>query len=120
MMEIISNLSNKSIVIGALIVLFVFAGMGAYIKYLQYQVETTSTALTEKIEDNRKLKEAFSKAKEEHAKELELEKNKAAYQATTLKEIEQVIKATSKVKQEEIKRGEIKDEKDSNFILTKF
>ncbi|PZP12128.1 MAG: hypothetical protein DI602_10170 [Aliarcobacter butzleri] len=120
MMEIINNLSNKSIVIGALIVLFVFAGMGAYIKYLQYQVETKSTALTQKIEDNRKLKEAFSKAKEEHAKELELEKNKAAYQATTLKEIEQVIKATSKVKQEEIKRGEIKDEKDSNFILTKF
>lgn len=112
-MEIISNLSNKSIVIGALIVLFVFAGMGTYIKYLQYQVETKSTALTQKIED-------FLKAKEEYAKELELEKNKAAYQATTLKEIEQVIKATSKVKQEEIKRGVIKDEKDSNFIITKF
>jgi len=48
MMEIISNLSNKSIVIGALIVLFVFAGMGAYIKYLQYQVETKSTALTKR------------------------------------------------------------------------
>ena len=119
-MEIISNLSNKSIVIGALIVLFVFAGMGTYIKYLQYQVETKSTALTQKIEDNKKLREDFLKAKEEYSKELELEKNKAAYQATTLKEIEQVIKATSKVKQEEIKRGVIKDEKDSNFIITKF
>lgn len=119
-MEIISNLSNKSIVIGALIVLFVFAGMGAYIIYLQYQVETKSTALTKKIEDNKKLGEDFLKAKEEYVKELELEKNKAAYQATTLKEIEQVIKATSKVKQEEIKRGVIKDEKDSNFIITKF
>ncbi|MCT7596438.1 hypothetical protein [Aliarcobacter butzleri] len=120
MMEIISNLSNKSLVIGTLIVLFVFAGMGGYIKYLQYQVETKSTALTQKIEDNKKLREDFLKAKEEYAKELELEKNKAAYQATTLKEIEQVIKATSKVKQEEIKRGVIKDEKDSNFIITKF
>ena len=76
-----------------------------------------------KFEKNEKFAASFNNnidAIREYAKELELEKNKAAYQATTLKEIEQVIKATSKVKQEEIKRGVIKDEKDSNFIITKF
>jgi len=118
--NLISKLSTNLLlaVIGVLIGAVVLLAIDNY--FTSSSLDSTKKDLTKKEVELKDTKEAFQKAKEEYTKELELEKNKAAYQATTLKEIEQVIKATSKVKQEEIKRGVIKDEKDSNFIITKF
>lgn len=118
--NLISKLSSNLLlaVIGILFGAVVLLAIDNY--FTSSSLDSTKKDLTKKEVELKDTKEAFNTAVKEYAKELELEKNKAAYQATTLKEIEQVIKATSKVKQEEIKRGVIKDEKDSNFIITKF
>ena len=118
--NLISKLSTNLLlaVIGVLI--GVIFALGIYSYFTSNSLNSTREDLTKKDIELKDTKEAFNTAVKEYAKELELEKNKAAYQATTLREKEQVIKATSKVKQEEIKRGVIKDEKDSNFIITKF
>lgn len=105
---------NTNILLGIIVV------VGVYSYFISSSLDSTKEKLNKKEKDYKELEISFNIAVQEYEKQLDFEKNKAIFETTTLKEKENVVRAASKVKEEIIKRGEVKDEKNSDFIVTKF
>jgi cell division protein FtsB len=110
--NLISKLSTNLLlaVIGVLIGV-VFA-LGIYSYFTSNSLNSTREDLTKKDIELKDTKEAFNTAVKEYENQLVFERDKNTFQETTLREKEQVIKSSEKVKLELQKRKETKqDEK---------
>lgn len=123
----ISALLANSKMILIVFVISIFAIGGLFTVYLKNELDKS-------VEENAKLEVKYSQLNNDYKTLdknfddtlvvyedlLQKERDKVEFQSISLKEKEDLIKANSKVKQEVIKRGVIKNEKDSNFTITKF
>ncbi|MCG3657924.1 hypothetical protein [Aliarcobacter butzleri] len=102
--NLISKLSTNLLlgVIGVLIGV-VFA-LGIYSYFTSNSLNSTREDLTKKDIELKDTKEAFNTAVKEYENQLVFERDKNTFQETTLREKEQVIKSSEKVKLELQKR----------------
>lgn len=119
MNALVNIFSNSKILLIGLVVA-IFIGQSLYIKYISSELENTEQREKKAKEEKESLQLAFDTAVPEYERQLDFERSKAVFVSKTLKEKEKVLKATSKVKEEVVKRGEIKDEENSNFTITSF
>ena len=117
---------NSKLLLGSL-VLIVFLIQVAYIKYINNSIEQEEKNnqklemdIKEKEQEKESLQVAFNKAVIEYEKQLDFERSKAVFETNTLKDKELVTKTSVKVKEQVMKRGEIKNEENSNFTITSF
>lgn len=133
MFSSITNLFSSKVlvvIIGVLIGAIVLLGIDNY--FTSSSLDSTKEKLTKKevdydnaIKEHEKeiaqKDEEFLKAKVIYEKNLATQIEIAKQKEITQNEKQEVIKSTSKVKEELIKRGEIKqDEKENDFIVVKF
>lgn len=118
--------SNSKLLLGSL-VLIVFLIQVAYIKYITNSLEQEEKNnqklemdIKEKEQEKESLQVAFNRAVIEYEKQLDFERSKAVFEKNTLKDKELVTKTSVKVKEQVMKRGEIKNEENSNFTITSF
>lgn len=118
--------SNSKLLLGSL-VLIVFLIQVAYIKYITNSLEQEEKNnqklemdIKEKEQEKESLQVAFNRAVIEYEKQLDFERSKAVFETNTLKDKELVTKTSVKVKEQVMKRGEIKNEENSNFTITSF
>ncbi|MCT7908807.1 hypothetical protein N5915_04475 [Arcobacter lacus] len=110
--NLISKLSTNLLlaVIGVLFGAVVLLAIDNY--FTSSSLDSTKKDLTKKEVELKDTKEAFNTAVKEYENQLVFERDKNTFQETTLREKEQVIKSSEKVKLELQKRKEIKqDEK---------
>lgn len=118
--------SNSKLLLGSL-VLIVFLIQVAYIRYITNSLEQEEKNnqklemdIKEKEQEKESLQVAFNRAVIEYEKQLDFERSKAVFEKNTLKDKELVTKTSVKVKEQVMKRGEIKNEENSNFTITSF
>lgn len=118
--------SNSKILLGSLVVI-VFLIQVAYIRYITNSLEQEEKNnqklemdIKEKEQEKESLQVAFNRAVIEYEKQLDFERSKAVFEKNTLKDKELVTKTSVKVKEQVMKRGEIKNEENSNFTITSF
>ena len=118
--------SNSKLLLGSL-VLIVFLIQVAYIKYITNSLEQEEKNnqklemdIKAKVSEYESLQVALNTAVIEYEKQLDFERSKAVFETNTLKDKELVTKTSVKVKEQVMKRGEIKNEKNSNFTITSF
>lgn len=118
--------SNSKILLGSLVVI-VFLIQVAYIRYITNSLEQEEKNnqklemdIKEKEQEKESLQVAFNTAVIEYEKQLDFERSKAVFETNTLKDKELVTKTSVKVKEQVMKRGEIKNEENSNFTITSF
>lgn len=118
--------SNSKLLLGSL-VLIVFLIQVAYIKYITNSLEQEEKNnqklemdIKAKVSEYESLQVALNTAVIEYEKQLDFERSKAVFEKNTLKDKELVTKTSVKVKEQVMKRGEIKNEKNSNFTITSF
>lgn len=96
-----------------LLVVGVFALQGLYIRYVSNELEATKQEVEKERQEKQELTATYEK-------NLEIEMKKRVFESQVYKSKEQVLKQKSKVKEEEVKRGEIKDDENSNFTIANF
>ena len=108
-------------------VVIVFLIQVAYIRYITNSLEQEEKNnqklemdIKEKEQEKESLQVAFNTAVIEYEKQLDFERSKAVFETNTLKDKELVTKTSVKVKEQVMKRGEIKNEENSNFTITSF
>lgn len=118
--------SNSKLLLGSL-VLIVFLIQVAYIKYITNSLEQEEKNnqklemdIKAKVSEYESLQVALNTAVIEYEKQLDFERSKAVFEKNTLKDKELVTKTSVKVKEQAMKRGEIKNEENSNFTITSF
>ena len=118
--------SNSKILLGSLVVI-VFLIQVAYIRYITNSLEQEEKNnqklemdIKAKVSEYESLQVALNTAVIEYEKQLDFEGSKAVFETNTLKDKELVTKTSVKVKEQVMKRGEIKNEKNSNFTITSF
>lgn len=118
--------SNSKLLLGSL-VLIVFLIQVAYIKYITNSLEQEEKNnqklemdIKAKVSEYESLQVALNTAVIEYEKQLDFERSKAVFEKNTLKDKELVTKTSVKVKEQVMKRGEIKNEENSNFTITSF
>lgn len=118
--------SNSKILLGSLVVI-VFLIQVAYIKYITNSLEQEEKNnqklemdIKAKVSEYESLQVALNTAVIEYEKQLDFERSKAVFEKNTLKDKELVTKTSVKVKEQVMKRGEIKNEENSNFTITSF
>ena len=119
--NLISKLSTNLLlaVIGVLIGAVVLLAIDNY--FTSSSLDSTKKDLTKKEVELTNAKEDLKKAQETYEKNLALQIDIASNKAITLEAKKEVTKATSKVQEELIKRGEIKhDENENDFIIVEF
>lgn len=119
--SLISAISSK-VLAGVIVTLvaIVFA-LGVHSYFISSRLDSTQEDLTKKEVELTKKDEELKKAKEIYEKNLALQTEIATKKAITQESKKEVVKATSKVQEELIKRGEIKqDEKETDFIIVEF
>ena len=127
MFSLISGfISISKLLLGSLVAI-VFLIQVAYIKYITNSLEQEEKNnqklemdIKEKEQEKESLQVAFNKAVIEYEKQLDFERSKAVFETNTLKDKELVTKTSVKVKEQVMKRGEIKNEENSNFTITSF
>ncbi|NUW29002.1 hypothetical protein [Aliarcobacter butzleri] len=119
--SLISAISSK-VLAGVIVTLvaIVFA-LGVHSYFISSRLDSTQEDLTKKEAELTKKDEELKKAKGIYEKNLALQTEIATKKAITQESKKEVVKATSKVQEELIKRGEIKqDEKETDFIIVEF
>ena len=118
--------SNSKILLGSLVVI-VFLIQVAYIRYITNSLEQEEKNnqklemdIKAKVSEYESLQVALNTAVIEYEKQLDFERSKAVFETNTIKEKELATKTSVKVKEQIIKRGEIKNEENSNFTITNF
>lgn len=118
--------SNSKLLLGSLVVI-VFLIQVAYIKYITNSLEQEEKNnqklemdIKAKVSEYESLQVALNTAVIEYEKQLDFERSKAVFEKNTLKDKELVTKTSVKVKEQVMKRGEIKNEENSNFTITSF
>lgn len=118
--------SNSKILLGSLVVI-VFLIQVAYIRYITNSLEQEEKNnqklemdIKAKVSEYESLQVALNTAVIEYEKQLDFERSKAVFEKNTLKDKELVTKTSVKVKEQVMKRGEIKNEENSNFTITSF
>lgn len=118
--------SNSKILLGSLVVI-VFLIQVAYIRYITNSLEQEEKNnqklemdIKAKVSEYESLQVALNTAVIEYEKQLDFERSKAVFETNTLKDKELVTKTSVKVKEQVMKRGEIKNEENSNFTITSF
>ena len=118
--------SNFKLLLGSLVVI-VFLIQVAYIKYITNSLEQEEKNnqklemdIKAKVSEYESLQVALNTAVIEYEKQLDFERSKAVFEKNTLKDKELVTKTSVKVKEQVMKRGEIKNEENSNFTITSF
>lgn len=118
--------SNSKLLLGSLVVI-VFLIQVAYIKYITNSLEQEEKNnqklemdIKAKVSEYESLQVALNTAVIEYEKQLDFERSKAVFETNTLKDKELVTKTSVKVKEQVMKRGEIKNEENSNFTITSF
>lgn len=118
--------SNSKLLLGSL-VLIVFLIQVAYIKYITNSLEQEEKNnqklemdIKAKVSEYESLQVALNTAVIEYEKQLDFERSKAVFEKNTLKDKDLVTKTSVKVKEQVMKRGEIKNEENSNFTITSF
>ena len=124
-MEIISNLISKlssKVLVGIIGVLFGAVVLLAIDNYFtSSSLDLTKKDLTKKEVELTNAQEALTKAEKTYEKNLALQTEIAKQKAITQEAKKEVTRATSKVQEELIKRGEIKhDENENDFIIVEF
>lgn len=109
----ITNLLTNNKLWLALLVVGVFIVQGLYISYISSELEATKQEVEKEQKEKQELKATYEL-------NLETEMKKRVFEVQALKSKEQVLKQKTKVKEEEAKRGEIKDDANSSFIITNF
>lgn len=107
--NIFSN--SKILLIG--LVAAVFIGQSLYIKYISSELEATKQEVEKEQKEKQELKATYEL-------NLETEMKKRVFEVQALKSKEQVAKKQTKVKEEAAKRGEIKDDENSSFVIINF
>lgn len=119
--SLISKISSK-VFIGIIGVLFgavVLLSVDNY--FTSSSLDSTKKDLTKKAVELTNAQEALTKAEKTYEKNLALQTEIAKQKAITQEAKKEVTKATSKVQEELIKRGEIKhDENENDFIIVEF
>lgn len=118
--------SNSKLLLGSLVVI-VFLIQVAYIKYITNSLEQEEKNnqklemdIKAKVSEYESLQVALNTAVIEYEKQLDFERSKAVFEKNTLKDKELVTKTSVKVKEQVMKRGEIKNEENTNFTITSF
>ena len=118
--------SNFKLLLGSLVVI-VFLIQVAYIKYITNSLDQEEKNnqklemdIKAKVSEYESLQVALNTAVIEYEKQLDFERSKAVFEKNTLKDKELVTKTSVKVKEQVMKRGEIKNEENSNFTITSF
>ena len=118
--------SNSKLLLGSLVAI-VFLIQVAYIKYITNSLEQEEKNnqklemdIKAKVSEYESLQVALNTAVIEYEKQLDFERSKAVFEKNTLKDKELVTKTSVKVKEQVMKRGEIKNEENSNFTITSF
>lgn len=109
----ITNLLTNNKLWVALLVVGVFIVQGLYIMYVSSELEATKQEVEKEQKEKQELKATYEL-------NLETEMKKRVFEVQALKSKEQVAKKQTKVKEEAAKRGEIKDDANSSFIITNF
>lgn len=109
----ITNLLTNNKLWLVLLVVGVFIIQGLYIRYVSSELEVTKQEVEKEQKEKQKLKATYEL-------NLETEMKKRVFEVQALKSKEQVAKKQTKVKEEAAKRGEIKDDANSSFIITNF
>lgn len=109
----ITNLLTNNKLWVALLVVGVFIVQGLYIRYVSSELEATKQEVEKEQKEKQELKATYEL-------NLETEMKKRVFEVQALKSKEQVAKKQTKVKEEAAKRGEIKDDANSSFIITNF
>lgn len=109
----ITNLLTNNKLWVALLVVGVFIVQSLYIRYVSSELEATKQEVEKEQKEKQELKATYEL-------NLETEMKKRAFEVQALKSKEQVAKKQTKVKEEAAKRGEIKDDANSSFIITNF
>ncbi|WP_026804677.1 hypothetical protein [Aliarcobacter lanthieri] len=107
---------------GALMMIFIifFVSLGAYSLYLNFRLESTKTKLENKEKEYKELEDATTVAIEEMNKAMLLQTDISKEKTINQNEKIEMIKHSEKVKQEVIRRGDIKQDEKDNFIITNF
>ena len=119
--NLISKLSTNLLlaVIGVLFGAVVLLAIDNY--FTSSSLDSTKKDLTKKEVELTNAQEALTKAEKTYEKNLALQTEIAKQKAITQEAKKEVTKATSKVQEELIKRGEIKhDENENDFIIVEF
>lgn len=119
--SLISKISSKVLVgiIGVLFGVIVLLSVNNY--FTSSSLDSTKKDLTKKEVELTNAQEALTKAEKTYEKNLALQTEIAKQKAITQEAKKEVTKATSKVQEELIKRGEIKhDENENDFIIVEF
>ena len=127
MFSLISGfISISKLLLGSLVAI-VFLIQVAYIKYITNSLEQEEKNnqklemdIKAKVSEYESLQVALNTAVIEYEKQLDFERSKAVFETNTLKDKELVTKTSVKVKEQVMKRGEIKNEENSNFTITSF
>ncbi|WP_418180736.1 hypothetical protein ACNSOL_01315 [Aliarcobacter lanthieri] len=107
---------------GALMMIFIvfFVSLGAYSLYLNFKLENTKAKLENKEKEYKELEDATNVAIEEINKAMLLQTDISKEKAINQNEKITVIKASEKVKQEVIKRGDKKQNENKKYITVSF